>query len=136
MRKMSDGVAGLPELRVVENKENECLEVFLNGILVGRVRGNTYITRRRYEHYFRKFNGFGISTEVLRWLNRHDISKILIIYVNEDGSEALLRSDLSQWLSSSIEWIDYSNGFEDPQQVLSVLEMEVEGYPEFWGKEG
>ncbi len=118
-------------LKVVE-KDYE-VEFHLNGKLVGRIIGNAYVTRRKKEHYFRKFNGFGISKVILEKLHELGVYTVIIIYTNEDGSEVLLRSDLYQWLFNGIEWVDTSDGFEDLQLVLPVIEMDVEGAtPDFW----
>ena len=119
-------------LRIVEDRVDGVVKFYLNDKFVGLARGSVYVTRRRKEHFFRKFNGFGISKSILEWLNRNGIYKVLIIYENEDKSEVLLKSDITQWIYSGIEWVDSSNGFADVQLVLPVLEMEIEGKPDFW----
>jgi len=112
-------------------------EIYLDNTLVGRVlsNGTTYVTRRRREHYFKKFNGFGISRNVLEKLKSIGVEEVVIIYENRDGTEALLRSDLSSWFSGGISWIDKRNGKEDLQIVLPVIQMRIEGRPDFWRRE-
>lgn len=120
-------------LRMIETGGE--MEIYLDGKLVGRAVGDVYITKRRKEHYFRKFNGFGISKRILDELNSRGIYRIIIIYKNEDSSEILLKSDVMQWLFNGIEWVDTSEGYEDLQLVLPVIEMEIEGgTPDFWGR--
>lgn len=113
---------------MLETKESEYgLEFYYNGKYIGIVKGESYITHRRYEHYFRKFEGFGLSTEVVDELNERGVREVIIIYRNKDGSEALLRSEMWQWQFQSIVWVDKSEGFEDEQVILPVKFMEVKG---------
>ena len=61
------------------------MELKIGNTVVGEIRENTYITYRKPEHFFKLFQGFGISTSVLEELICQDISDIVIVYLGEEN---------------------------------------------------
>jgi hypothetical protein len=61
------------------------IPVKLDGKLIGEIRpdGLVYVTHRWPQHYFRKFQGFGISKDVINYLNRAGVKKIVVCYHSE-----------------------------------------------------
>lgn len=53
----------------------------------GRIEGKVYITKRRQEHYFCKFKGFGISVSELARMQGYKVERILIIYEGKTGTK-------------------------------------------------
>lgn len=81
-----------------------------------------YITYRKdREHFFRIFNGWGLSVDVYHRLVSHHVNKVIII-----AGQKWLLSDLSQWSQSPTWMNDISHiphSFEDLQYVLREKEM-------------
>jgi len=60
-------------------------DVYFDGKVIGRIEGDTFITTRRPEHFFKKYAGFGISEKVLSQLESNHVNKIEIIYYGVKG---------------------------------------------------
>jgi len=58
-----------------------------NSILVGHIIRGKYRTVRRPEHFFKKFQGFGISESVLSALEKAGVEDILLIYQGKRGDQ-------------------------------------------------
>jgi len=87
-------------------------------------KGLIYVTRRRWnDHFFRKYGGFGISVEILRFLKRKGVRTIVIIYVLKD-CERLLKSDIDAWFDlGELYRCILENGEFDWQLVLHIKHM-------------
>jgi|PlaIllAssembly_1097288.scaffolds.fasta_scaffold00014_15 hypothetical protein len=66
---------------------------------LGEVIGNTYYTHRNKYHFFRKYNGFGISDDILNELKELGVIWIVIVYNGIEG-ERKFRFKLKQYLES------------------------------------
>jgi len=61
--------------------------VFFNGILIGRIIRigvPRFVTERREEHFFRKYQGFGFNQELVESLLKKGISKIIVKYEDRE----------------------------------------------------
>ena len=104
------------------------VEVFIGKKLVGTIKksqsGLVYVTRRRhYDHFFRKFKGFGISKKIINILRDIGVKSIMIVYDTGEG-EQLYISALYKWFEYAYEY-EYilEDGTKDPQLVLPVHHM-------------
>ena len=79
-----------------------------------------FVSHRRQEHIFRKFNGLGISYLLLRKLIDKNCSSIRLILDNGDGSESVFISTPIKFLTDGKIWIDKMN---DSQRILSFDKM-------------
>jgi len=91
------------------------------GKKIGELIGDTYYTYRTEEHFMRKFQGFGVSEEILNILSNNNCSHIQIKY-NINSNIKIFNSELKQWLESYKKF-NY-NG--DNQNFLSLIEMSEE----------
>ncbi|HDM60404.1 MAG TPA: hypothetical protein ENF96_01975 [Archaeoglobus veneficus] len=104
--------------------------VIYKGRLVGYIvdRGNekVFVTVRVFnEHFFRIYEGYGISAPVLALLRANRVNKVVIIEKLENG-ERLLVSRLEDWFEKGFRYtFEFPDGSKDPQRVLPVCEMEV-----------
>jgi hypothetical protein len=98
-------------------------EIFLGSKNIGHT-GNKkiYVTYKNKDHYFRIFQGFGLSEAVIKLLKEKDIELIQIIY---DGTKKRTKylSALRQWEETLNEFTNKEGEQEDPQKVLPVKEM-------------
>lgn len=65
----------------------------LHGKTVGKViedGGWVYVTHRHPHHYFRKFQGFGISEEILERLIKMNVGEIRVVYHGKKGEKVLV----------------------------------------------
>jgi len=67
--------------------------------------------RKRKQHYFLKFHGFGLSVEVLEFLKRNQFDEVHL----HIGKRQVLISKLSYWDIYGLKY--YKEGFE-PQKIL------------------
>lgn len=76
---------------------------------------NAYITRRkRTEHYFRKYKGYGISTAILDKLKERNIENIILIEITKKG-EKVLRTTRQEFYKNGIR---HKNKEADNQIIL------------------
>ena len=74
--------------------------------------------RQRRKHYFRKFRGYGLSVEVLKFLKRNQFDEVHL----RIGKRLTLISKLTYW---DIYGIDYHKKPEfEPQKILPEKFME------------
>jgi len=88
------------------------------GIFAGTLRKDkTYVTYRNKDHFFRKFEGFGISTKLLMELRRQGCRKIIIVY-DIGEKQILYEVHPDTFLSTGIIWKFRQ---ADYQRVLSLI---------------
>ena len=77
------------------------IPVKVGGKIVGHIAKYknrvVYVTYRNPEHFFRKYEGFGISEAILRKLKDMNIKFILILYKDETGVVRHLLSRVDDW---------------------------------------
>jgi len=115
-------------------KKDELLDdryaVYYRGRLVGYIVDKKdckyYVTRRRFEeHYFRIYDGYGISASILAILRKNGVDKVIIIEETDEG-EKLLISNVEDWFEKGFSYtFEFPDGTKDPQRVLSVADMVV-----------
>lgn len=76
--------------------------------------------RKREDHYFRKYQGYGLNAELLEYLRKHKYVYVVLI---EDGKRYLL-SKVSDWLANGFQY--YKPGYEE-QLVLKEENMKEVG---------
>ena len=98
----------------------------LAGYIVNKKDCKYYITRRKFEeHYFRIYDGYGISAPILAILRVNKIDKVIIIEEIANG-ERLLLSNLKDWFEKGFNYtFEFPDGTKDPQRVLPIYEMVV-----------
>ena len=101
----------------IEYKYKGDKEEFSN---VGEVRDNYYISHRRPEHFFRVYQGYGISENIVKDLVAKGVEYVLIIYHGIKGVRYLL-SKINQWTESEKK---YKNKEDDMQVFVSEKDME------------
>lgn len=85
------------------------------GIRTGIVKEGKYITRRNKEkHYFRKYKGYGISTNILHKLSEMNINKIILIEETQEGENRLETRTEEIWARG----IRYTHKQADHQIIL------------------
>lgn len=89
------------------------------GKVKGIVEGNWYISKRRPEHFMKKFQGFGVSKQILLQLQEMGIQNIRIIYEGKRGVK-VFESTVKAYLESDLIHID---GGKDKQKFLSIKQM-------------
>jgi hypothetical protein len=93
------------------------MEISLFNRVVGIVSEDcTFIARRRPEHFFRKYNGFGLSTNIIFRLKELYIKKVIILYEKDDRT-IVYRTNLSNFLEHGHR---YKNLENDYQMILSL----------------
>jgi len=97
----------------------------LVGYVVEKKDLRAFVTVRDFErHFFRIFNGYGISLPILSLLRLNGIRCIIIVERHE-GFERKLVSDVNDWMERGHEYtFVFPDGTLDPQRVLPVAEME------------
>ena len=94
-----------------------------NGRVLGEVvSGKTYWTSRSAQHFFVKFNGFGISESVLEELLNYGIQYIVFDYFGKEGRSAY-RIGIYAFIKHSDKYIDDSWGRPDLQYVCALKHM-------------
>lgn len=90
----------------------------LKGKLIGTLKKDgVYVSFRTPEHYFRKYNGFGISTSILINLKRAGCKKILIIYQETPETQIKYSTYPNRFLEKGI---IYKDGKRDYQRILPL----------------
>ena len=86
---------------------NKDKPIYFGGKKVGIIKRNrTYVTHRRDVHIFRKYNGLGMSGQVLAELRKYNVREIIIIYACKDGSQDLFKTSVSIWYERGIRYTD------------------------------
>lgn len=81
-----------------------------------------YVTHRKRErHFFRIFNGYGISMQVLVTLQKNRIDDILLIEKDDEGNEQIYKTTVKEMLELGSEWIDNTHTRKPEKQI--VLEI-------------
>jgi hypothetical protein len=93
----------------------------------GEIIGQVYVSYRKPNHYFRMFQGFGISTKILNQLNLEGVKIVKIIY--KGVKEMVYKVPLSDYLNSNKKFVfqDKFNRFGgelDEQKFISVKDMQ------------
>lgn len=106
--------------------ENGLLKV--NGKIVGQVVDNlyiekTYITERDKETWVKKYNGFGITVDVLGELLSREVKRIEVYYQRDDGRVEIYRSTPKQWADKGTK--DELGGYEEQYFLSSDDFIEV-----------
>lgn len=81
--------------------------------------GTCYVTHRRKEHYFKKYQGFGVSKSELEIAYNKRVYWILIVYHKEDGSSIPYRYRMDDIVALE----EYNNN-GDIQKIFPVKIME------------
>jgi len=76
-----------------------------------------FIGFRRPEHYFIKFQGFGMSTALLTQLKRQDVHTITIIYTKKDASQTKFTTPINKFYEEGEKYTDREN---DTQLILHL----------------
>lgn len=97
------------------------VNVLKDGKIIGYATEDSYITWREPIHFFRKYQGFGISKEVLGQLNVEDKHNIIISYIGASQNTTIFKSHIKQWFESGLSHTDQG----DLQLFLPVKQMEV-----------
>ena len=94
-----------------------------NGKYVGKIVNFSYVTDRKPRHFFKIWQGFGISTEILETLKDTFANKVVIRYFGRNFT--IYKSDLKDWLDNdkSTDYIDDTDGYPDRQRILPTLFM-------------
>ena len=62
--------------------------ILFRGKIIGHLRSDkVYITHREAKHFFVKYQGFGLSYNVLIELKAKECKKIILIYNKADGTQ-------------------------------------------------
>jgi len=88
--------------------------------VVGHIIGNKFVTERRPEHYFRIFQGFGISKEILERLIASKVIVIELVYHGKTGNK-ILHSSPQYWLMNGKSFV---NDMVDEQLILAEKDFE------------
>lgn len=85
----------------------------------------TYISyRNRTKHYFIKYEGYGISLEVLKLLKDSNIENIIIIEeYNEEGDKRKLLTEVEEYFKYGTY---YKHINEDYQLILPIIRFKTE----------
>lgn len=81
-----------------------------------------YLTRRKTEHFFRIFEGFGMSVSVYNKCVANKVQKVIIVFESK-YSETILASELSQWKRAETWNNELQNSEINPQYVLKRDDM-------------
>lgn len=100
------------------------MEFKKNNKIVGHTIGDTYFSDRRSEHFMIKFQGFGVSDDILNELVKLKVKFIRINYFGVKGTIHYLTS-LSKFVNSDKINIDVRNGEKDLQRFVSIRDMGV-----------
>lgn len=96
-------------------------EINVEGKWAGDINGEVYTSVRSLKHYMRKFQGFGISLEIIKDLFSKGVTTIIIVYNGKTGTK-YLKSNISQWTSSTK---THNNMGNDLQYFVSECDMEL-----------
>lgn len=82
--------------------------------------GTVYVTHRKKEHYFVKYNGFGISSTELKQAYEEKVYWILIIYHQTDGTMTAYRIKME-----NIKYLENYNNNGDEQKIIPTKLCEI-----------
>lgn len=90
---------------------------------------DVYYSRRKPEHFFKIFHGYGMSIDVYNEMVRRQVKTIILYY-----EDKMYESQLSQWKHSS-RWDNEILATEkiDPQYILEIQNMKIYNYQEKGG---
>lgn len=94
-------------------------EIQFRNKIVGILKNNVYITHRTKNHFFRKFQGFGCSAEILQELRHKGCLKIMLIYTKVDSSQEIYTTYPAKFYEKGIVWMDEG---QDYQRILPLKE--------------
>jgi len=104
------------KIPVLSHKGNKNIRV-----QVGFIEGDIYNSERKYKHFFRIFQGFGLSVDVYNFLIEHGVS---LVWLYQDTK--VYESNISQWKHSSLWGNEILKTTKiDPQYVLEKSKMKV-----------
>lgn len=109
-------------------REKGKAEIELRGKEIGFIRANgetppIYISfRKKAKHYFRKYDGYGISTNILRLLKDSNVNKIVIIEERESGERRKLTTTANTFYEKGIRY----NNKKDRQIILKITNFKWE----------
>jgi hypothetical protein len=92
---------------------------------VGFTVDNTYITQRKSEGFFIKYQAFAISNnKILLELEKNEpnVDKVKIIYHGTKGI-IIYKCNLKQFFESKLYFVDKSMGEEDLQKLVKIKDM-------------
>lgn len=93
----------------------------LKGKLVGILKDNrVYITHRNKNHFFRIFQGLGVSSYILEDLHKLNCRKIVIIYDRVDGTQEVYESTPEEFIDEGIVWKDLEL---DYQKIMPISKL-------------
>ena len=107
-------------MRLVKDKT-----IMLRGRIVGTIKKDrTYISHRNKEHFFRKYNGFGLSAGVIETLKKYDVEVVKIIYTKVDNTQEIFITPLNMFFEHGV---IYRDGVTDYQRILSINKFKKVG---------
>lgn len=85
---------------------------------VGVVKGNVYYTERRQNHFFRKFNGWGIGARAIKALARYNAKYVIFRYY-WNNSITDFGMPLEDFILAGDIWVDANpNSITDEEQIV------------------
>ena len=97
--------------------------ITFRGKVVGIIKmDRTYISHRNKTHWFRKFNGFGMSATILKELRDYDVETIKVIYTKVDGTQEVWIATVNDFYEHGSIWKDLEL---DYQRVLNQKYWQV-----------
>lgn len=98
---------------------NSLGEVHLDNIFIGYIMQNIYVTPKKTEVFFRKYQGYAIAEEALNELKNRGVTKIRIKEIGKKGL-SVYECDINKYLmGKSVQFGDY-----EKQKVIPLSEME------------
>jgi hypothetical protein len=97
----------------------------LKDVTIGFIDKDIFYTRRKPEHFMRKYGGFGISSKILNELIRRGIQTVTFIYEGKK-EHSKFTTTISKILELNITEYDYTFDFEDKQYFIPLGEMRKE----------
>ncbi len=99
-------------------------QVTLGGKIIGSVDNGTFFTRRKPEHFFRKFQGFGITKKAIDVLRLNNVEKIQILYEGVKGP-IVYTTTIQDYLDKGQSWTNSTGSKHDFQLILATKHMVV-----------
>jgi hypothetical protein len=87
----------------------------------GVIKKDCYVREVNGRHFFRKYQGFGISLDVLHELVELKVKKVVFIYTTAKNGKEVYSTTLQAFLESDLE---FDNGEEDLQRFVRIKEMQ------------
>jgi hypothetical protein len=111
-------------LRLSVNGDERLVIQAENGRVLGKLEGRTYVTPRTVAHFFRKFQGFGLSEDVVEELMALGVDWVIFDYVGKEGNKAY-RVRLMDVVRFAERWVDDSWGRPDRQLITPISKMQL-----------